>query len=312
MDVREGFVETEGHRLAFLAVNEHLDRPHEPAILFIHGVLASVHFWRTCVPADFVAGRAWFALSLPAHHPSTVPAEFASVAVDESWFFRIMDGAIQALFQGRRVIVVGHSTGGFCALNLAIHHAPNVAGVVSVAGFHRGVWGGAEGLLLKLAGMGRWALPLFALNLWIAQHSHPVRRLFTAMLAHDTRAFRANALGERMLDDIRRDSRGQDPAALFHLFNGISSLEIGHQLRKITIPCHIFAGTHDPVVPAAQSLLIAGEIPGANVVAFRDVGHLPFMEATDAYVVALNSALDDIHSRISPAAKTAPFGTTEP
>ena len=75
MDVREGFVDVEGHRLAYLAVNEHLARPAQPAVVFLHGVLASVHFWLDAVPPDVREHRAWYALSLPAHHPSTVPAD---------------------------------------------------------------------------------------------------------------------------------------------------------------------------------------------------------------------------------------------
>lgn len=302
MKVRTGFVEVDGHRLAYLAVNEHQDRPDEPAIVFVHGVLASVNFWLDCVPPDFVENRAWFALSLPAHHPSTVPADFSLGQVDDQWFFRVMNGAIQALFNDRKAIVVGHSTGGFCGLNLAINQAPNVAGVVSVAGFHRGSWGGVEGMLVKLAGLGAWAKPLFALNILIARHSRFVQRMFATMLAHDARAFRASPLSERMLDNVRADTRGQDPGALFCLFNGISKLEIGHRLHEIRIPCHVFAGTHDPVVPPAQSLLIAGEVPGARTVVFRDVGHMPFMEDTEAYFRAVERALNDINDRIGRSA----------
>ncbi len=59
MKVKEGFVESEGHRLAYLSVNEHLaDENEQPAIVFIHGVLASVNFWRDCVPPSFKEGRA--------------------------------------------------------------------------------------------------------------------------------------------------------------------------------------------------------------------------------------------------------------
>ena len=126
-----------------------------------------------------------------------------------------------------------------------------------------------------------------------------VQRVFTAMLAHEARAFRASPLSARMLDKIRADTRGQDPAALFCLFNGISSLEIGHRLREIRVPCHVFAGTHDPVVPPVQSLLIAGEVPGANTVVFRNVGHIPFMEDTEAYFSALERVLADITDRIT-------------
>ncbi|MCB1153197.1 hypothetical protein KDL45_06065 [bacterium] len=91
MKVSEGFVESEGHRLAYLAVNEHLSAQSEqPAIVFIHGVLASVNFWRDCVPPSFQEGRPWYALSLPAHHPSSVPEDFSSKQVNDAWFFRVM------------------------------------------------------------------------------------------------------------------------------------------------------------------------------------------------------------------------------
>jgi pimeloyl-ACP methyl ester carboxylesterase len=305
MNVREGFVDVGGHRLAYLAVNEHRARPEEPAVVFIHGVLASVRFWLDAVPPAFREDRAWYALSLPAHHPSTVPADFGAEQVNERWFHRLMSGALEQLLEGRKAVVVGHSTGGFSALNLAIHHAPSVVGVVSVAGFHRGTWGGVEGLLLKLAGLGRWAGPLFELNVRIARSSRFVQRVFTTLLAHDREAFRASPLSERVLDSIRRDTRRQDPAALFALFRGIGRLEIGDRLCDIRVPCHVLAGSHDPVVPAAQSLCIASEVPGAELVVFRDVGHMPFMECTEECFGALERALADIRRRSEPTV-TAP------
>jgi len=303
MKVREGFVDIEGHRLAYLAVNEHLARPEQPAVVFIHGVLASVNFWLDSVPPDFRENRAWYALSLPAHHPSTVPADFGLGQVDDQWFYRLMNGALEQLLDGRKATVVGHSTGGFSALNLAIHRAPSVVGIVSVAGFHRGKWGGVEGLLLKLAGLGKWAKPLFGLNILIARYSGFVQRVFATLLAHDREAFSESPLSQRMLENIRPNTRGQDPAALFYLFNGISKLEIGDRLRDIRIPCHVFAGSHDPVVPAAQSMLIAGEVPNAKTVVFRNVGHMPFMESTEQYFEALERALADITHHNASAAK---------
>lgn len=294
MKVREGFVEVEGHRLACLAVNEHLVRPDAPAVVFIHGVLASVNFWRDCVPPAFRESRSWYALGLPAHHPSTVPADFHASQVDAQWFFRVMSGGLQALVADRPVIVVGHSTGAFCALNLAIHQAPNVVGIVSVAGFHVGRWGSVEGQLLRLAGLGRWAKYPFAANILLARNSPFVQRIFAGLLAHDRKAYRANPLSSLMLENIGPNSRLQDPAALFELFNGISRLEIGPELGRIAIPCYVFVGGHDAVVPASQSRVIAGSVPGAKVVEFPDVGHLPFIECADACAHALESAIDDL------------------
>lgn len=292
--VKEGFVESEGHQLAYLAVNEHLASDEEPAIVFIHGVLASVNFWHDCVPPEFKEGRAWYSLSLPAHHPSTVPKSFKFGDVDEEWFFDIMNGALQELLGEKKAIVVGHSTGGFCALNLAIHQAPNVFGIVSVAGFHSGKWGGVEGLLVKLAGLGKWAKSLFVSNIRIAQSSYFVRRTFAGLLAYNRKAYRSNPLSQRMLENIEANTLAQDPVALFTLFNGIATLEIADQLNRIDMPCYIFSGTHDPVVPAAQSRVLVSEIPDAKSVVFEHVGHMPFMEDSDAYFNALQQALKDI------------------
>lgn len=297
MQVREGVVESEGHRLGYLAVNEHLARAGEPAVVFIHGVLASLNCWRDWVPPSLREGRAWYALGLPAHHPSTVPADFHASQVDAPWFFRVMNGALQALVGDRPVIVVGHSTGGFCALNLAIHQAPNVVGIVSVAGFHRGKWGSVEGQLLWLASLGRWAKYPFVANLLVARNSPFVQRQFASLLVHDRRAFLANPLGQRFLDNIGPDTRAQDAAALFELFNGISRLEIRHELGRIAIPSHVFIGSHDAVVSASQSRVIADSVPGATVVEFPDTGHLPFIECADACERALESAIDDLSRR---------------
>ena len=180
-----------------------------------------------------------------------------------------------------------------------------MVGIVSVAGFHRGEWGGAEGALVKLAGLGNWARPLFGLNILIARYSTFVQRHFATLLAHDREAFRDSPVSQRMLENIRPNTRGQDPKALFSLFNGIGKLEIGARLREIRIPCHVLAGSHDPVVPAAQSLLIAAEVPNARTVVFRNVGHMPFMERTERYFAALERALADITGGGDSAARAA-------
>ncbi|MBY6104831.1 alpha/beta fold hydrolase [Marinobacter nauticus] len=296
MKIRKGLVGSKGHHIAYLAVNEHLVCDERPAIVFIHGVLASVNYWRECVPPAFRKDRAWYSLSLPAHHPSTVPTDFAPEHVNEQWFYDVMYGALKELLGDRKAIIVGHSTGGFSALNLAIHQAPNVVGIVSIAGFHSGNWGGVEGLLVKLAGLGRWAESLFAFNIRLASKSRLIQRVFASLLAYNRHAYRANPISRRMLETIRPDVRAQNPAALFPLFNGISRLEIAEQLCHINVPCYLFAGTHDPVVPARQSLFLAGNIERAKTIIFRNVGHMPVMEDAEAYMAALERALDDIEA----------------
>lgn len=300
MKINEGFVESEGHRLGYLSVNEHLlNQNEQPIIIFIHGVLASINFWRDCVPPSFKEDRAWYSLSLPAHHPSTVPSNFTSKQVNEQWFFDVMNGALKALLGDKKAIIIGHSTGGFSALNLAIHHAPNVVGIISVAGFHKGDWGGSEGLLLKLAGLGNWAKSLFVANLALSRPSRLIQRIFANSLAHNPKAYGANPLSQRMLDNIKPNVSQQNYSDLFPLLNGITRLEIADQLEEINIPCYIFACTHDPIVLAKQSLLLSSKIPNAKTVVFHNVGHMPFIEDPNNYFSALEDAISSIIKQLT-------------
>jgi pimeloyl-ACP methyl ester carboxylesterase len=299
MQVREGFVESQGHQLAFLAVNEQLrGEDKQPVIVFIHGVLASINFWRDCVPPSFKENRAWYSLSLPAHHPSTVPNYFEPEQVNDQWFFQVMNGALENLLGTKKAIIIGHSTGGFCALNLAIKHAPNVAAIISVAGFHSGKWGGFEGLLVKLAGMGKWAKGLFVTNLSLFQKNQFMQRLFAASLAHDQTAYFLNPRSQQLLDNIFPNISKQDYADLFPLFYGIGSIEIANQLKQINVPCYVFASTRDPVVPPVQSTKLSDEIPGAKTVTFHNSGHMPFIEDTEHYFSAVEDAIADLTKQI--------------
>lgn len=299
MQIRQGFVESQGHQLAFLAMNEHLLADEEQrAVVFIHGVLASINFWRDFVPPRIKANSPWYSLSLPAHHPSTVPAGFALEQVDDEWFFQVMNGALKKLLGTRKAIIVGHSTGGFCALNLATKHAPNIAAIISIAGFHRGEWGGFEGLLLKLAGLGRWTKGLFVTSLSLFQKNRLMQRMFAASLADDQTAYLFNPASDELLNNIFPNISKQEYANLFPLFYGLGFIDIGNQLAKINLPCYLFTCARDPVIPAEQSMKLSVEIPGAKTVQFPKSGHMPFLEEHEHYFGALEHAVADFAESI--------------
>jgi TAP-like protein len=49
------------------------------------------------------------------------------------------------------------------------------------------------------------------------------------------------------------------------------------ELTKVSNPILIITGTHDNNVPTANSLIIAGKIPGAWLVQIKDAGHASFI-----------------------------------
>ncbi len=280
MQSRELKISFEGHEIAVLAVNEDIDAP---AIIFIPGVMAPVNFWLSCLPESIREHQRWYSISLPGHHPSTVPDNYHRQNVDESWFNRLYQAVIKQLVGAEKVIVVGHSTGGFSALNLATNNFEQLLGVISVAGFYQGQWGGVEGQLVKLAHLGQWAKPLFIFNLWLSRLFKPVQRYLAGLLAYDRKAFFASPITQNMLTEIQENMQKQNLAALFPLFNRIPDLDIEAELSKITVPTVVMAGTHDPVISAAQSLQLAAEIPEAKLVVFNNAGHMPFMERTEQF-----------------------------
>jgi pimeloyl-ACP methyl ester carboxylesterase len=50
------------------------------------------------------------------------------------------------------------------------------------------------------------------------------------------------------------------------------------KLTKISNPTLIITGTHDNNVPTANSLIIAGKIPGAWLIQIKDAGHAIFVQ----------------------------------
>ena len=53
------------------------------------------------------------------------------------------------------------------------------------------------------------------------------------------------------------------------------------ELRKVSSPTLIITGNHDNNVPTANSLIIAGKIPGAWLVQIKDAGHALFVQYPD-------------------------------
>jgi pimeloyl-ACP methyl ester carboxylesterase len=53
------------------------------------------------------------------------------------------------------------------------------------------------------------------------------------------------------------------------------------ELAKVSNPTLIITGTHDNNIPSANSLIIAGKIPGAWLVQIQDAGHALFVQYPD-------------------------------
>ncbi len=289
MPIREFYIHFEGHEIAVIAGNEDID---EAAVIFIPGVLAPVNFWLACLPESILKNRRWYSISLPGHHPSKVAADYKPEDVNEDWLNRLYQSVILQLVATRKVILVGHSTGGFSALNVAANNFDSLLGVISIAGFFKGNWGGIEGQLIKLAGLGQWAKPIFQLFLATSRSIPAVQEYISSLLTFDRKAYNTSPITKKMLHEIQDNMQGQNLANLFPLFNRIGELDIYSTLESINVPVTIMAGSHDPVIDALQSLRLAGAIKQSNLVVFDRAGHMPFMERTQQFNHELCQVID--------------------
>ena len=69
-------------------------------------------------------------------------------------------------------------------------------------------------------------------------------------------------------------------------------------LKDIRVPVLCLAGDHDRNAPPAMMERMAAKIPGARYVCLPDVGHLPNLEAPDAFDTAV---LDFLEAALVPA-----------
>jgi pimeloyl-ACP methyl ester carboxylesterase len=162
-----------------------------------------------------------------------------------------------------RAVVVGHSFGGAVATWLAVRRPERLAALVLAApsANHRAMSAIDRVLASKLAGAAVVAGAGAALSL------SPLRRLIATRAGLDEPYLRG--LARLLTKPSAWESFVVEQRALL---DGIPQLE--PQLDQIAIPTVVVAGAADRIVPSAAAELLAGQIPGAELVMLRRAGHL--------------------------------------
>lgn len=288
METELQFIDHDGHRVAVLSGN-----PHAPGtpLIFLHGIAGSVHFWPALLPPSVREHRRWYSIGLPGHFPggssrAVDPADYASLEK----FTEILATVIRRLSAGQPVALIGYSTGGLAALNLAACIPELVTSVVSISGFSEGRWHGILGRLQSLASRGPAGRRACAI-LWklITFNSAAFQRLLQLS------AGKQNKLGpdaKLLLSVVARDAKRQRAFVLAGLFAGIRRFDIRTRLGRIRVPVLIAGGNCDPIIRYQHTGELASAIRGAEMVTFRGVGHLFFAECPELFQEVLEEWID--------------------
>ncbi len=293
---RERALSINGHRLSFLAYNE---EKAGPPFVFIHGFTGTAKFWELLHRPALRDKVRWYSLSLIGHYPAALPPDFRREQLNAEEMGAIYIEALRKLAGDEPVVLVGHSTGGFAALNVAARAPARVRALISISGFASGRWVGGLGFNQMLArrfgpvgeftARGIFRLSTLSEGLWQAI----MCRTFVA----DRDAFRAFPGMDTFTEGHFPYSKATDSAALAHYIAKMPDLDITGLLPNIQAPTYVCAGTDDPAVPPAQSRLIAERVPGAKLEMIEESGHLPMIERPDAYHRILEGWIDEILQR---------------
>ncbi|BAY08509.1 alpha/beta fold hydrolase [Calothrix sp. NIES-2098] len=276
------YIEVGEHRLTALGANQ--NQPGIP-IIFLHGITLSANFWIANLPAIIRDNLPWYSLSLPGHYPDFYQPELltADMLAD------ILMSAIHKLVGKQPVALVGYSTGGFAALNLAANFPEQIKGVFCISGFSQAQWQGFLGWLQRLThngAMGKLVCKILCKALMLNQTSY---KLGCSMNAGDRAAYWNAPTLQTTVDAVYPDVIKHNLNNIVDLFEWFANMDISSLLPKIQAPTLILSGDRDPIIPLAHAKFLASQIPDAELIVLQGMGHLFFAERSLAYQNLLTS-----------------------
>lgn len=253
-----------------------------PVIVMVHGFSASLHTWEPWVQRLGSQYRI-ITLDLPGHGLTSAPEAFT---LTRSGFVDVVDQVTTKLGV-TRFVLIGNSMGGGVAWNYALAHPDRLQGLVLVdaAGWPQQRADGREGpFIFKVLRnpVGRFLIKDLDVS---GMTRAGLRNAFepTPDMVDDAMVARyvemARAPGHR--DIIMGLMSGYDPA----------DAATPDKLGRIAVPTLVMHGDTDRLIPVGDAKRFGSAIPGATVIVYPRVGHVPMEQIPDRSAADLDGWL---------------------
>ena len=265
--------------LAGLNVHYKIAGSGEPMFLLLHGFGASTYSWHAVQEPLGALGTA-LAYDRPAFGLTERPLTWEGInPYSTEAQVEIALGLLDA-YGAERAILVGNSAGGMLSVHIALLHPERVEALILISpAIYTG--GGA---------------PAFARPLLRTPQLRRIGPLVTRQLL---------ARGESLLDSAWHDPSKVTPEmregytrplrtenwdkALWEMTLATDYPDLAARLGELRLPVLIITGDDDRIVPTADSIRLAEEIPGATLVVIPNSGHVAHEETPDAVMEAISA-----------------------
>jgi pimeloyl-ACP methyl ester carboxylesterase len=254
----------------------------EPALILLHGFGSSEYSWREVTAPMAEYGRV-IAFDRPAFGLTERPLEWETLNPYSAEFQPQVVVGLMDVLGIQEAILVGNSAGGTVAMNTYLAYPKRISGLVLVdAAVFQG--GGTPAIVRPL------------LNTPQVNHLGP---LIARNIQNWGRDFAESAWFDpsKITDEIWEGY--SEPLqvhnwdiALWELTRASRSSNLSEKLDQFVLPTLVIAGDNDRIVPAADSIRLADELPQAELVVIPACGHVPHEECPQEFLAAITEFLD--------------------
>ncbi|HAV75909.1 MAG TPA: hypothetical protein DCX53_01000 [Anaerolineae bacterium] len=239
-------------------------------VILIHGIAASLHDWDDLIPALTQNGYASYALDLLGHGDSP-KLESRSYQLD--WVFDHFVNWITSLRLTEPAVLIGHSLGGYLALEYARRFS---------------IW--TRGLILVNPLYSRVQLPPLLRRSYSNQNLRSVivektpRWMFRAIVDITSRMMGHSAGGIHSLPEHIREQTALDytrtASGVYNIPNTLG--DFSDHLSSITLPTLVVWGDRDQTLSPSSFPKLVNKLPRATGKSIR-AGHVPHQSDADEF-----------------------------